>query len=281
MIVLKLFGGLGNQMFQYALYLKLNSLGKEVVFDLSFFDCVQHKNLLIDKYFDVALPTVDYKIIQKMADSKLDIISRIRRKVFGNKGRKYIDRVEEYQPEIFDFEDIYLEGYWQSEKYFLDISDKVRERFKMKKMLTDYQKCVLTEIKQEESVGVHVRRGDYIKLKHIYGDICTNEYYKKAFEMLRTENTHFFIFTNDYDYVSKTCPDQRNITVIRPEKTYPYANMDMLLMKECKKNIIANSSFSWWSAWLNDNLDKTVIAPGKWINGLELNDIYCHDWIKI
>lgn len=271
--------GLGNQMFQYAIFTKFVSLNKEVKFDIhALRDNVQ---LRIDRYFQIDFPIATDDEIYKYKDCKIDIWSKLRRRVLKkNYSRIYRD-VENYiQYEIFDMDNIYLEGYWQSEKYFQDISSEIREQFQCKDLFSDYQKTVLHEIESCNSVSVHIRRGDYLLWPETYGDICTLDYYQKAMRVFEKENVRFFVFSDDYEY-SKKIFGQTNVTVIKPEEFYPQRNMDIFLMSKCKHNIIANSSFSWWGAWLNQNVEKRVVAPKKWINTNDVKDIYCNGWILL
>lgn len=281
MIILKLMGGLGNQMFQYALYLNLKAAGKEVYFDLSFYDSAENKKKLITDVFLLELPRAKESDIIKIRDSSMKIVDRIRRKLFGSKGKVCIDSEEEFQREIFEMDNVFLSGYWQSEKYFKNVELQVREKFNFIDNMTEYQKDILKAVKSKNSVAVHIRRGDYLELSEIFGNICTEEYYQKAIKYFeQMEKVHFFIFSNDIKYVKQTYHGS-DITIVESYSDFPYCNMDMYLMSQCRHKIIANSSYSWWGAWLNNNHDKKVIAPNKWLNTKSMKDIYCDDWIKI
>lgn len=280
MIIIELKGGLGNQMFQYALFLKLVSLGKNVKFDVAI---PQEQNLmLLERYFDISLPVASKKEVEEMKDSSLRFFTRVRRKILGSKGRVYVDKLSAAQKQIFEMDDIYLSGYWQSEKYFIDIRNDIKAVYnKMMIEISEHQKAVLDKIKKTESVSIHIRRGDYLKFSEIYGGICTDEYYQKAMEYFNNkDNITFFVFSNDYEYVSQHFKGEQFV-IIEPAEDGATRDNDLLLMKECKHNIIANSSFSWWGAWLNENESKTVIAPSKWNNIHETKDIWCDDWIRI
>lgn len=278
MIIIEMVGYLGNQMFHYALYLKLKSMGKEVCFDLSWYEKRKCQEMRIDRFFDVELPSATEKDIARLADNKMDVFSRVRRKLIGRKGHVYTDIIECAQPQIFEMDDVYLRGYWQSEKYFTGIEEEVRKTFRIKENLTSYQKGILTRIQETESVSVHVRRVDYLDPKGKYAGICTEEYYEKAMKQFaENEKIHFFVFSDDYEYVKRRYQGD-NVTVVKPEKEQPYCNMDMHLMSQCKHNIIANSSFSWWGTWLNENKRKIVVAPPRWQNERNMKDIYCENW---
>jgi hypothetical protein len=188
----------------------------------------------------------------------------------------------------------YLTGYFQSEKYFQDIAEKVREAFvfsnhimegllpKDKQRILQYQQ----RIENTTAISIHIRRGDYIENHQVYGGICTELYYKKAIELMKAKypDAFFFIFSNEPEWAEKwiqnTYNGENNFVIIEGS-TEAEGYLDMYLMSKCKHHIIANSSFSWWGAWLNPNQDKTVIAPDKWMNNKDMKDIYTETMIQI
>lgn len=140
------------------------------------------------------------------------------------------------------------------------------------------------EIKNSNSVSLHIRRGDYVALsKSKKGHaLCPISYYKKAIENIaqKIHNPRFFIFSDDIQWVKENLAIKYNAEYIDFNRDYP--ERDIILMKHCKHNIIANSSFSWWGAWLNENPNKIVIAPKRWMNNLESSDDLIEpNWIKI
>lgn len=138
---------------------------------------------------------------------------------------------------------------------------------------------MLDEIEKSNSVAMHIRRGDYLELSDTYGGICTEKYYVNAIKQFEDMDCKFYIFSNDYEYAKVHYSGDRFV-IVKPFEQFPEANMDLVLMSKCKHNIIANSTFSWWAAWLNSNRSKIVIAPEKWINK-PTKDIHCSGWIKI
>ena len=146
-------------------------------------------------------------------------------------------------------------------------------RFPLKK-LTRENESYLEAILHKESVGVHIRRGDYLEADELYGGICTDEYYRKAMEEMKRQapGCHFFLFTNDVPWARRNMAGE-GVTIVEGNEEAP-GSMDMFLMSRCKHNIIANSSFSWWAAWLNENPEKRIIAPARWVNGRDMPDIY-------
>lgn len=280
MIVIGLVGGVGNQMFIYALYEALKAKGKEVYFDLSFFNESDNMKHRIDNFINLKLPEIDRETVVRLKDGSRNVFSRVRRRIFGiSRAKIYQDKEIGYQPEVFDLDDIYLQGFWQSERYFYDIKDEIRTKYIIKDLMNDYQRKIFEEIESNNSVGIHIRRGDYLELSGLFGGICTEKYYEEAINRFKDKNCRFYIFSNDYEYAkAKYSGDE--FTVVRPVETFPESNMDLLLMSKCKHNIIANSSFSWWAAWLNNNPDKIVIAPDKWLNK-PIEDVQCSDWIRV
>ena len=136
---------------------------------------------------------------------------------------------------------------------------------------------------KKNSISIHIRRGDYLhpKFNHLYGNICTIEYYKEAITILQQKyaNLHFYIFSDDISWVKENLPIVPSTYIDWNKKEDSW--QDMYLMSQCKHNIIANSSFSWWGAWLNNNPNKTVICPSRFMNLNQQSDIVPEDWIQI
>lgn len=294
MIIIRMTGGLGNQMFQYALYLKLCSMGREVKFDdITEYELDNARPVMLWA-FGLTYPRADQEEINKITDGFLKLSHRIRRKLFGRKSLEYQEKNCNYDPQVLQRDPAYLTGYFQSEKYFMDVEEQVRRAFtfsegiwkgqdeeirrKMQNFLGQIQGC--------ESVSVHVRRGDYLEKKEIYGGICTVAYYKSAIEYMQRERkeSSFFLFSNDPEWVREWVNanyrgDNRFVIIEGTQEETGY--LDLFLMSRCKNHIIANSSFSWWGAWLDENPRKKVIAPAKWANNQEFRDIYWNGMIKI
>lgn len=294
MIIIRMTGGLGNQMFQYALYLKLCSMGREVKFDdITEYELDNARPVMLWA-FGLTYPRADQEEINKITDGFLKLSHRIRRKLFGRKSLEYEEKNCNYDPQVLQRDPAYLTGYFQSEKYFMDVEEQVRRAFtfsegiwkgqdeeirrKMQNFLGQIQGC--------ESVSVHVRRGDYLEKEEIYGGICTEAYYKSAIEYMqrKRKESRFFLFSNDPEWVREWVNanyrgDNRFVIIEGTQEETGY--LDLFLMSRCKNHIIANSSFSWWGAWLDENPRKRVIAPAKWANNQEFVDIYWEGMIKI
>lgn len=183
-------------------------------------------------------------------------------------------------------DNIYLDGYWQSEKYFLDVESIIRKEFSIVNPFTPKSQNLAEQIQNCEAVSLHVRRGDYVsdpKTNSVHG-VCGIDYYSNATDMIceRIENPYFFIFSDDPDWAcSNIKPNAPTTYVSHDDHSKDYE--DICLMSLCKHNIIANSSFSWWGAWLNGNPEKMVIAPRKWFNSKDKDtrDLLPDRWHKI
>jgi len=186
------------------------------------------------------------------------------------------------------FEDLrsntYLDGYWQSERYFSECSREIRKIFKFKTPLDFENNELMASIDSSNSVSLHVRRGDYVSKKNlsIHG-VCSMDYYDRAISYIseKVKKPVFFIFTDDYDWVSNNISLPTGAVYVK-NNIGVNSFRDMQLMSLCKHNILANSSFSWWAAWLNVNLDRIVVAPKKWFaDGRNVDDVTPKNWIII
>ena len=293
MVTIELMGGLGNQMFQFALALKIKSLGRNVCirplfangssrkYELDCFEGVRKCDIPIS-YDDVE-------------DDNGDLIRRIKRLFVKRKPDIYSDRIIEYQPEVLEYDNVILSGYWQNEKYFADIREKILNTYSFQKELSEkwkkmfYETChVPFDAECENSVSIHVRRTDYVLPQYevLYGGICTIEYYKKAMTYCieKLNNPIFYFFSDDMKWVKDELvprlvrcglSDYRLIDAECDDVA-----KDMWMMSRCRHHIIANSTYSWWGAWLGDNKDKIVVAPSKWMNKYS-DDVICKDWYRI
>lgn len=274
-IIIVLSGGLGNQMFQYALYLYYQSRGITVKIDeLTEYAHEKKRKPELREVFGIHYEKATPEEICHWTDSYMDFAARIRRKVFGRRTRLYLDTYG-FDRTVLELDNAYLYGWWQSEKYFQRVEDRVRQAFRFSdEGLNDTNKEYLNRIQNCESVGVHLRRGDYLEVNELYGGICTEEYYALAIQKMKRQipDCEFFLFTNDPLWAREHMAGE-GITIVE-ENDEAHGYLDMYLMSRCKHNIIANSSFSWWAAWLNENPGKRIIAPARWVQGREMPDIY-------
>lgn len=316
MVAVQLSGGLGNQMFEYALYLKLKSLEKDVKIDdftcygegerrlqLEVFGirCAGEGNLCDrDDRSDVTqasyLLRYDRLTRQEyigLTDSDLRLQHKIRRRLFGRKNLSYREYSMNFDPEILAREPALFLGCFQTEKYFADIREQVREAYRFRNLtLSEEMKAYEKKIEGCASVSVHIRRGDYLDPKYsaLYTGICDDGYYERAIARMKelVPGAKFFFFSNDTAWVKEHYQGPGYVTVEGNDEDTGYA--DMYLMSKCSHHIIANSSFSWWGAWLGSDPDKKVIAPKRWLNRLdcdeayareECRDIYTEDMIRM
>lgn len=286
MIITKLKGGLGNQMFQYAVGRSLAEKNNiNFAMDLSGYKNQNPKDTPRDYSLGI------FNVLEKFASAedikkyKLNKWEKKIRKILGiNKGY-VIEKNQEFDEQVLKIKDnAYLDGYWQCEKYFLDIKDIIYKDFSLKNPLPEKVKDIEKQISETNSISIHIRRGDYITNKNAqqHHGSCGLEYYKQAVEIIEeeTEFPHFFVFSDDIEWCKENVKADK-ISYVSDGNMKDYE--EMYLMAKCKHNIIANSSFSWWGAWLNQNPDKIVIAPKKWLNNPKINtdDIVPKTWLKI
>lgn len=289
MIIGKIIGGLGNQMFQYAFYKYLSSSKKtNLKLDLlSFEDYELHNGYELEKVFGIIeeITSVDEIDCYK---SKYPLLFKIENKLFSKNNVFGPNHFKENNFSLDDnvfnesLNDFYVEGYFQTDKYIRKIECEIRDLYRFKTELTSKEEVLL----ENNCVSIHIRGGDYLTNENdskLFGNICTLNYYKKAIQYIKenVKNPNFLIFTNDIDY-SKKIFDSEQFKIVDWNKGES-SSRDMYLMSLCKHNIIANSSFSWWGAWLNTNSSKIVISPNKWFNNTSINqeDIIPNKWIRL
>ena len=298
MIMVKIIGGLGNQMFQYAtgrsIALKNNV---ELKLDISGFDVYKLHAYGLDK-FNIVENIATEKEVKEFTRWKIDVRDNFKKyyQVLENTfnyvipyyKRKYVrERDYPFDPDILKIKDnAYLDGYWGSEKYFLENESTIRKDFTVKQESDLVNQSMAAKILDTNSISVHFRRGDYVsdpKTNAIHGT-CSLDYYYKAIEDVSkyVSDPCFFIFSNDPAWVKEnfSIPYPMNlVTVNGPEKNYE----DLHLMSLCKHHIIANSTFSWWGAWLGTNKDKRIYTPKRWYNVDYINqkDTFPDSWYKI
>lgn len=290
MDIIRFAGGLGNQMFQYALAEALRYRGREVRGSLGFYK--KHPEAspyLLDNVFtNIEMEYIsecEFEII----DNKWKEIKKKGKEEFcANYAERFFwveDILEEpctYQPNVFLTKNCTFVGYWQTEKYFKDIRDILDFRFKFNRVSSELKKFEET-ISKGTYTGVHIRRGDYLLNPEIYMGICTEDYYKKAIDFVRMKesDSKFVFFSDDMSWVKEKFNIPNAVYCNKGMFDYYEDWYDMYLMSKCQHNIIANSSFSWWGAWLNRNKGKIVITPKKWNGVSDTPDIWCEGWVRL
>jgi hypothetical protein len=289
MIIVCLKGGLGNQLFQYAAGRQLAYIHNTIVkldttayyyggprqFELSHFNI--QENIAVTAEIEKLTEARQNKL-QKSFYSLLHSHSKLSpNHIRYNK--------TQYKADFSKLPDnIYLEGYWPSEKYFNDIKDIIRREFTFKEAPDETNQKLADQITAVNSVSLHIRRGDYTEdpkaaQSHV---LCSVQYYRDCIEYIiqKVNNPYFFIFSDQPDW------SRNNLKLSHPavyisHNTASKDYEDMRLMSLCKHNITANSTFSWWAAWLNSNPQKIVLAPQKWFADKKFNidDIIPAGWI--
>ena len=292
MILTHTIGGLGNQMFQYAagraLSLKLGQLFR--LDTSSFKDYGLHQGFELQRVFNCQVQVATQSDIYRVLGwQSLPIIRRL----LTRSGFSALRRKEFVAEPHFHFwpgiseahEDCYLVGYWQSEKFFQSHAQVISDDFTFALPLNDENIELAKQISEVQSVSLHVRRGDYInnlKTNATHG-LCSIDYYQAAIQYIsnKVKRPYFFIFSDDIAWVKDN---------LKMELPYQYVDHnqgassfnDMRLMSLCQHNIIANSSFSWWGAWLNSNPGKIVIAPRRWFTSNWItSDLTPASWVKL
>jgi hypothetical protein len=291
-IISHLLGGLGNQMFQYAAGRALAvSRAEDFYVDLRDFNHYElHNGYELGRVFKLNEKNINQiSLSKKLNWQTTGLLGRIFRQPLASLFRSKSIAIEphfNYWPNIKKIPSpVYMRGYWQTEKYFQDCKSVIREDFSFKNELIDLNKELSLDIKASKSVAIHVRRGDYVLDRKTAKVLVVQDinYYKSAIRYMasRVDCPNYFIFSDDIEWVKENFKFLPNITVVSHNQC-ANSHFDMQLMSLCQHNIIANSSFSWWGAWLNDNPSKIVIAPQKWfINGANDSDLIPSGWIKL
>ena len=291
MLCVKITDGLGNQLFQYA-------VGKSI-------SIKKHTDLYIDKswyqkdtgeftkrnfsltLFNAKYQEANTKQIKSIINPKLpfgirSIYWRIQNTLPYFKKKWVKEKAKSFDPNIFKCKkNAYLQGFWQTEKYFVDIRDQLLKDLTLAKPIDNnpYKNSIESS---DSPVSIHIRRGDYIKetSEHITLDLA---YYAKSIEHIRSKvsSPSFFLFTDDPDWVKENNLFSSNKEYTLVEGQNP--EIDLTLMSKCDHNIIANSSFSWWGAWLNQNPEKIVVAPKLWFKNpdIDTSDLIPEKWLRL
>lgn len=269
--IIALSGGIGNQMFQYAFARALQTTKKcEIEFDTDFYGNSQDRKLEL-----TSLNVGDYMFASH------PVYNRVRRFVqriplvtwlFGC----YKEYKEfEVDPRVKKYDYRFYTGYWQNTDYFLGIADTLRNELKYMGELSSQEDALLNSIRKDDSIAVHVRRGDYRseKIRSVYVT-QDEEYYHNAIDRaktsIRNDEPVLYFFSDDIEWCRNCFSDYENAVFV--DNTISSSPLvDMLLMQNAKCLVMSNSTFSWWSAWLSDRKDKVVLAPLRWYRDDKLN----------
>ena len=285
MVIVRMVGGVGNQLFCYAYAKSLQQKGYDVKIDISTFKFNKIDSYEFDKYnIDIPISTQKENEILFNNSSLSKILKRFGIDI-SNKVREKSLLFDESLLRIND--NSYVDGYFQNEKYFYDIREIILEQISINRPLSNFTKSIQKKINSlNNTCSIHVRRGDMandINVK-IHG-VCSVEYYNNAIEFLKNKlgEVNYFIFSDDFEWCRSNLKIDNAIFVESDE--HRIAHEDIYLMSLCDHNIIANSTFSWWGAWLNDNESQISIAPMEWFKDKKYQkqsqDIVPNRWIKL
>ncbi|MCR4989244.1 MAG: alpha-1,2-fucosyltransferase [Lachnospiraceae bacterium] len=301
MIIIRLMGGLGNQLQQYSLYRKFISLGKEAKLDEIWFSNDVQKNMKAPRKKEIDLFTgVKYETCtdreRKLLTGGDDVFSKALRKLKLISNKVYTEHTM-YDPGIFDLEDSYLTGYFACENYYADIIDELKKELvlphkeRLDTVVSDIQigtgSCGSGENKSVKTCSVHIRRGDYLDPVNAptFGNICTDAYYDSAVKYAIEKGAgRFFVFSEDKEYslnYVKRLEDSYGVKAVYVDENHGDDSCyDIYLMSLCDMNICANSTFSFWGARLNDNISKVMIRPTVQRNNQDFVEENMKKWWK-
>jgi hypothetical protein len=292
MVIVKLIGGLGNQLFQYSAGRRLAHVrGVELKLDVTGLDDSSYRTARPYELapFDVVQTVASPREITKHTRPNSSILSRLFHRLV-RKGvqlpKSYIKETRyHFDPCILDLpDDVYLDGYWQSERYFVDIAETIRKEVTVTIPLEGRNAELSREILRSQAVSLHVRRGDYATdpvTNEVHG-ICGLDYYARAVAHIASKigPPVFFAFSDDPAWVREHLTFSYPVHIV-DHNDAAHCYEDMRLMSLCNHHIIANSSFSWWGAWLNPRPDKIVVAPKRWFNNYDADtrDLFPDGWV--
>jgi hypothetical protein len=284
MKILRFKGGLGNQLFQYGLLISLiENYDNDVYIDLSAFDLIPRYRgeFSLENSFHVHIKRLQASIkqIDFLSNKNYSRIDRLRLRITGYKKTHYLDRERGFDKNVYNDSPLYLDGYWQSFRYFKDYKNTIIANLVFKINIDDeFILDLARRIKLEKSsVSIHVRRGDYLNDNSIYVDLMNTSYYNDCLNQILDSDRKVFVFSDDIN----------SLTNVALFEGFEFINTnglpdhyDMYLMSLCKINIIANSTYSWWSAFLNRNTDIKIYCPSRWfaIRESYIKDLYPSDW---
>ena len=265
MIIVQLKGGLGNQLFQYAAGRRLAlTLGVPLKLDISFYKRQSQRTYELDRFCIEA----DIATLWEAASWRgLRFLTRITQRL-GLLPRLVLEKSFEFDPAILHVQDgRYLDGYWQSYRYFADVAPQIHRELAVRIPPSDEDRMLLDRMRECESVCVHVRRGDYASnpiTRQVHG-LCTTEYYRTAVEAIvaQLRTPELFVFSDDMPWVKQNLRFELSTTHVEHHGV-DSAPLELRLMAGCRHFVIANSSLSWWAAWLAAHEESIVYAPRQW-----------------
>ena len=291
MVVVEMKGGLGNQLFQYGLSRELAYLGRKVLIDNSMYASSREKRkFMLTRFPKIHFQVVDPFVAERMRGYSYDrsLIKRIYYH-FSKKNTIYPETKSlVFDDKVLQVDDCYISGYWQSYKYFDNISQQLRDELEFPKevqnVVDNYSNRIKEMILNNNSVSIHLRLTDYIGQEYNeLGSICDRSYYRAALQMIKERISHpvYFIFSDDISSAKGICEGlfEQNKHVF-VENRMKDDLMDLYFMSLCKGHVLANSTFSFWAGWLSGK-ESLVIAPKTWMVGAIQCDIQCPGWLLL
>ncbi|HTE24078.1 alpha-1,2-fucosyltransferase [Flavitalea sp.] len=289
MIAVQLAGGLGNQLFQYAMGRSIATRNRtELKLDITFFENYEWHEYSLEP-FSIDAPIAGKVELDRLKKRQESFVERFKRKYLG--GHPIVVQEKNL---LFDAAYLaikspgYLFGYWQCEKYFSEFESLVRKELQIKIDPSPPNLALLNEIKSKEAISLHIRRGNFVTVDFVnkaHGT-CSMDYYQAAIQLTaeKCKNPEYYIFSDDIPWVKQNLQiNYPHVFVDINDAKTDYE--DLRLMYSCKHHIIANSTFSWWGAWLNKSKDKLVIAPERWfadeVRNEEAKDIIPKEWRRL
>lgn len=291
-VIANLIGGLGNQMFQYATGRAVaHHHGVPLLLDASGFAHYDLRRYELGELAIQARLATEEELTRAGVKAKAPTLLNRVSKALGldrpanllkEASFTYDARIEQVTSPV------YLDGYWQSERYFAGIADLLRQEFMLREPADPANAKIAAQIREAgtSAVSLHIRRGDYVNNPQTaqYHGVCSLDYYRAAVDYIaaRVSAPHFFVFSDDHAWVTENFRLDHAVTLVEVNGA-DRGVWDMALMKACRHHVIANSSFSWWGAWLNPHADKIVAAPQRWFSGAShiTSDLIPASWIQL
>lgn len=295
MVIVRLKGGIGNQMFQYAAARRVSYVNNtQLKLDLSWFnESGPWTNRKLElEVFNIVNEVATPSEVAALKSRKQNPFLRrlpifLKNVLFRTNQTHIIEKNYSFDSAILSLQDnVYLDGYWQSQKYFIDIEQVIRREFSFNTDPLEMNQQTLNQITSSESIAIHIRRGDYVTLAdaNAFHGLCPLEYYRAASDIIAKQLSKpvFFVFSDDIAWAKHNLKLDFETNFIDhngPDHGYE----DLRLMSLCNHHIIANSSFSWWGAWLAQHHAKIVIVPQKWFNDISIGtkDLYPDGWVQL
>ncbi len=288
MVIVQLMGGLGNQMFQYSFGRSIALKNKcDLKLDLSTYENYEWHEYSLSP-FNIKATIANQSEIDVLLQKHDHFINKVLRKTMNLGQVKIIEKNIAFNPDYLHIKaPVFLSGYWQSENYFIENKHIIENELNINIPASIDNQRLLDDINTCNAVSLHIRRGNYVSVTEFNNVLgtCSLDYYDSALHFIseKIENPVFYVFSDDILWAKENLNSDHNfIFVDINDAKHDYE--DLRLMQHCKHNIIANSTFSWWAAWLNNFQDKIVIAPKQWFRGEKNIDslhLIPENWIRL